>query len=76
MKNTSLRDQLLAEIDAFLDKSGMTDTRFGVESLNDKAWLHRFRAGLSPTIDTVDKVRRFMHSYKLNPRRRAEARAA
>lgn len=75
MKIIPLHDQLTDEIDAFLERHDMSDTLFGRLAMNDPAWLHRFRDGLMPRIDTVDHIRRFMAQYTSHPKRRACARA-
>lgn len=72
------RDRLLNEIDQFQAVSGLSDTAFGAEALNDPNWLFRFRRGGDPKLGTVDKVRAFMRSWrptKPNPSQRAPARA-
>jgi len=71
------RTLLLAEIDAFLHRVGMSDSALGKDALNDPAWVMRFRAGLDPRIGTVDQIRRFMAGYKppVRPKQRADARA-
>lgn len=71
------RDKLLNEIDQFQAVSGLSDTAFGAEALNDPNWLFRFRKGGDPKLGTVDKVRAFMRGWrpKSHPNRRADARA-
>ena len=60
-----IREQFLADVEGFLDRNGMTPTRFGVLSLNDKAFVFRLREDRSsPTLATVQKVRDFMATWK------------
>lgn len=57
--------ELLDEIDAFRDLTGMSATAFGTEALNDSKFLSDLRAGRLPSVATMDKVRNFMrHSGK------------
>jgi hypothetical protein len=74
----STRDELIAEIDAFLLRAGWNDYEFGIRVMNDKAFLHRLRRGRSIRLDTIDKVRAFMRGWKppLVARARRESRSA
>jgi len=54
-----IRD-LLAEIQAFLARTGLTPSRFGVEAVNDGHLLERLCAGREPRRATVARVRAFM----------------
>lgn len=74
-KHPTIRDEFLAEIEAFLEREGITDTRFSMDCMGDYSWLARFRAGSDPKIGTVDHVRRFMLTYRKRPKMRACARA-
>jgi hypothetical protein len=76
---------LLQEIDAFLDRTGMTQTRFGQEAMNNSSFVRQLRKGGSVTLRTMDRVRSFMSDWnesggarrrRARPNRRAEARAA
>jgi hypothetical protein len=65
------REKLLAEIEAFLVKTGMGATRFGVEAKGEGPLLNRLRAGGGVGIDTAKKIRDFMRTYKQqNPKKR------
>lgn len=70
---TNTRDTLLKEIDAFLDRYGMAAAKFGEEAVSDPAFVLRLRAGRSPRIDTVDRVRQFMRDYRPPLKRRPKA---
>ena len=54
------RDQLLRDIDAFLARHAMPAATFGIQSMNDRAFLYRLRAGAQPRLDTAEKVRAYM----------------
>jgi hypothetical protein len=53
-------ERLLAEVDAYLEKSGMGKTQFGKLSVNDVAVLGRMRAGKPVTSRTMSRIRAFM----------------
>ena len=74
----SEHDRLVSEIERFLRRTGMTPTRFGIESVGDRAFMTRLKAGKGVTLDRVDKVRAFMRNFdfkKKPSRRRLEDRA-
>lgn len=69
------REKLLAEIDEFCEKHNMRETAFGIKAVNDPALVSDMRYhGRSVRIDTADKLRAFMASYK--PERRPKKAAA
>ncbi len=73
----SIKDDLIKEIDAYLARSGMNATEFGVAVLNDTAFVHRLRRGKDVRVATVEKVRKWMADHPLARRhRKAEARSA
>lgn len=51
---------LLAEVEAYLDRNPMPETTFGKHAVNDGKFMTRLRAGQNMTLDTVDRVRRFL----------------
>lgn len=52
---------LIAEIDDYLQKTGMAPTTFGVRVLNDGKFVGRLRADpLGVTVRTIEKVRTWM----------------
>lgn len=70
---TSLRDTLLAEINAFVGKHGITETEFGLRSVGDGSFIKRLRDGRNVRISTVDKARAWMLAHgapRPRPRRR------
>jgi predicted transcriptional regulator len=56
--------QLEADIGAFLEKHSMSGARFSKEATGDPSFLFKFLRGRKPTLDTYDKIRRFMHEYE------------
>jgi hypothetical protein len=64
----SAREEFLQEIEAFLAKTGMAPTTFGLKAVNDRAFINRLRGSISntsaqgPGLDTVRKIRSFMKS--------------
>jgi hypothetical protein len=75
----SSADALLSEIEAFLQRSGMTPTQFGLGAMNNSSFVRQLRNGSGVTLRTLDKVRGFMAEHdggKKRARRRAIARAA
>ncbi len=72
------KQQLRAKIDKFLAQSGMSPTRFGMEALGDRAFMHRLRAGSEIRTDTIDKIDKFIDGWRPNTRplvrRRADSR--
>lgn len=54
----------LADIDAFLERSGMTATAFGRAALNDPNFVGDLRQGRKPNLGLVDRVHAFIHSQE------------
>ena len=52
--------QLLADIEAFCEKTGMFQTHFGQQAVRDGNFIPRLRAGRVPTLRNIDRVRAFM----------------
>jgi len=59
MMNSAAKS-LLAEIEAFLEESGVTPTKFGIAAVNDGHLVKNLRAGSSVTLKTADRVRAYM----------------
>lgn len=71
------RETLLHEIESFLERTGLAASTFGHMALNDRALMHRLRAGSDVRTETADKLREFMREYvPERPKRRAEHRPA
>lgn len=60
--NTVPPDEIVAEIKAFLTRTGMAATAFGLAAMNDKGWLSR-APDKQLRLRTVDKAREFMRDY-------------
>lgn len=61
---------LLREIDAFLERSGKTQTAFGIETMNNSSFVRHLRQGGSVTLRTVDKIRKFIADHDAAERKR------
>lgn len=74
----STRDQLLADIEAFLERHNMSAGDFGLECLNNVSFVYKLRRGDDVLASTIDRVREFMASRDrpLARRRKAESRPA
>lgn len=67
----------LAQIEAFLERQGMSATAFGSEAVKDPNFVSDLRAGRMPSLRLVERVDEFMRSYrKPNVAQSAEARAS
>jgi len=64
------RDALLAEIENFLDQSGMEAWRFGHEVIGDHTLVKRLRAGRDVNTGTADAIRAYLDSKRGAPRPR------
>jgi hypothetical protein len=51
------------EIAAFIAAHDLTERRFGELALNDKNFVLDLRAGRSPSLNTVERIKRFMSAY-------------
>jgi hypothetical protein len=67
-------DKLVDEIERFLKRTDMSPTRFSIESVGDRAFMTRLKAGKGLTLDRVDRVRAYMRNYnaKKKPSLRVE----
>lgn len=61
----TIRETLLAEIDAYLAETGVSASDFGVTCMGDPSFVGRLRAGRDVKASTIDKVRRWMKSHPL-----------
>lgn len=75
---TRSTDQLLQEIEAYIERNAMSATAFGEASINDRHLVRRLREGGSVTLDTSDRLRAFMAENRpvCKRRRGNESRAA
>jgi hypothetical protein len=59
--------QFIAEIDAFLERSGMTATAFGWNALKDPNFVGDLKnKGRKPTLGVVGRVQDFIRSQEAN----------
>ena len=59
----STRDQLLAEIEAFLACHNMAASTFGRLAINSHKIVHRLREGKDITTASADQLRAFMRDF-------------
>ena len=59
----SEREKLLAEIERFLQRTGMGPTQFSEEAAGQRALMTRLKQGCDITLDTADRIRRYMRDY-------------
>lgn len=64
-------ETLLEDIAGFIQAHDMSERRFGELALNDTRFLWGLRNGRSPSLRTVDKLRRFMAAYPNHERQAA-----
>ena len=64
-----------AEVEAYLAITGTKAYLLGQLGVGDASFVTRLRRGLSPRLDTVDRVRRWMGEHSTAPERRAIAAA-
>jgi len=58
---------LLAELDAFLERHGLSDSTFGLRATGDGHLVSRIRAGRPVRRSTVLRVRRWMAREDIAP---------
>lgn len=63
--------QLLEQVEAFLDRTGMAHTRFGREVMADGALVQHLREGRSLSLKNANKVVSFIAAYTPGPAERA-----
>jgi hypothetical protein len=59
----ALRDELLLEIEAFLERSGMGPGTFGSLTMADGKLVPRLRAGADLRTQSVDRIREFIRAH-------------
>ena len=68
------QDQFVAEIEAFLSRTGMAQTTLGLRAINDATFVRRLcMKGATCTLRTADRVRQFMRENDAAPDRDAAA---
>lgn len=53
-------EAFISDIDAFLDRSGMTPTAFGRKAMGDPSFIPNLRSGRCPNMRTVSRIRTFI----------------
>lgn len=53
-------DALLAEIEAFIARTGISRTKFGIDAVNDPRLVSDIAAGRNLTLKTVSRIRAFI----------------
>jgi len=61
---SSTRRELLSDIEAFLGRTGMTPTKFGIAAVNDGHLVANLRKGNSITLKTAEKVRAYLEKQR------------
>ena len=75
----SEREKLIEEIDRFVARTGVAESRLGMEAVGNPSFVLRLRKGKRIWLDTADKVRAYMRDYrppKKNPKGAAAQAAA
>jgi hypothetical protein len=57
-------EQFVAEIDAFLERTGISATAFGKGAVNDPNLVRDLRAGRMPNLGLVERVYEFMQAQE------------
>jgi hypothetical protein len=74
------QEKIRAEINAFLKKTGMLPTQFGILAVDDRTLMTRVNAGRGLSLETAERVRDFMRTYRksssVKKKARSESRAA
>lgn len=68
----TMQESFTAEIVAFLAKHDLEPATFGRQALNDPNFVSDLRAGRSPNLRTIERVREFIDSYPASKERRAD----
>lgn len=64
MQTETDTDPLLADVESFLEESGMTPTAFGAQALNDPTLVREMRSGRECKRATRAKIREFIVATK------------
>jgi predicted transcriptional regulator len=60
MSKMTPSEKFLAQIEAFLARTGMPATTFGKAVLKDPSFVFDLRRGRKPTLDICDKILKYM----------------
>ena len=72
-------EKLVAEIERFLKRTGMSPSRFSADAVGQRSLMIRLRRGEGVTLATVDRLRKFMREYNVKKKpsgKRLEYRAS
>lgn len=69
--NMSATDALLSEIEDFSRRAGMKPSTLGRKAINDGKLHERLRRGGSVTLETAERIRRWMREYPSSAEERA-----
>jgi hypothetical protein len=57
---STTREEVLEEIEAYLEAMGWSAAYLGVKAMGNSAFVIRLRNGRNIRVDTVDRIRKFM----------------
>lgn len=66
-------ESFVAEIDAFLERSGMSASAFGKASIGDPNLVSDLRAGRSPSLRLIGRVKDYIEAQEKAPESGATA---
>jgi hypothetical protein len=61
---SSAREDLLLEVESFLERNNISPTTFGRLAVNDLGLVRRLRSGADVRTATADRLRNFMTEYE------------
>lgn len=63
MSHMTIQDEFLAEVDRFLEATGMAETTFGRRAVNDGKFIGRLRRGKTVTLSVLERARSWMRAH-------------
>lgn len=72
----TMQEQVLAEVEAFMERMDMRPTTFGMLAMGDKGFVFRLREGRPVKTTTIDALRLFMSAYRPPVKKRGNGRAS
>lgn len=70
-----MRDELLSEINIFLNKTEMKPTAFGKAAVGDGSFVHNLKRGLDIRMSTYAKVKNFINKGISEPTEKPETKS-
>ena len=61
------RASVIARVRAFLEETGMSPHRFGVEAVGDHKFMQRLESGAGITLTVIERAEAFIGAYKPRP---------